>query len=217
LEVAGRPFLDHLIEKARGLGFDEVVLLAGFRGDLVAAHYAGGRTEWGLDIRCVVEPSAAGTGGALFHAAKFLDDVFLLANGDTLFDFDWRQLDLMDCSTEWLARVALRRVTHAGRYGTVQTSDGRITGFEEKGRTGPGLVNGGVYVVRKSILEQVNTQPCSIETQIFPALAASGLLWGKVFRGYFVDIGLPRTLAMARRHLRRSDASGGPVGDHDDH
>jgi len=61
------------------------------------------------------------------------------------------------------------------------------------------------------IVSRIGRLPCSIETDIFPALAREGALSGSPRDGYFVDIGLPETLRRARQELpariNRTDSS----------
>ena len=77
-----------------------------------------------------------------------------------------------------------------------------ITGFREKDPAlkGPALINGGVYLVSRSILDLISG-PCSIEQDVFPQLAESGRLKGQQFEGYFLDIGLPDTYEQAKREI----------------
>ncbi len=210
LEVGGKPFLDHLIENTARYGIRDVVLLAGHFGDQAEARYRDWGQARGLSIRCIIEPSEAGTGGALLHAREFLDDEFLLFNGDSLFDINLLDLSLIDVGPDGLAKMALREVEDASRYGGVTLSGTAVTQMVERAQAGPGLINGGVYVLRKSLLDYVTKSPCSIERDVFPVLAGQGKLFGRSYRNYFIDIGIPADLERARselpRHLKRRAA-----------
>ena len=80
LPVAGVPFLRRLVDEVARFGFDEIVLLAGYRADAVRAHFATARCA--ARVRVVVEAQPLGTGGALRVAARELAPSFLLSNGD---------------------------------------------------------------------------------------------------------------------------------------
>lgn len=206
LSVGGRPFLDILIENAVRFGVDEILLLAGHMGRQVQERYDSWGRERGLTIRCIIEPEQAGTGGALRFAAAHLDEQFFLCNGDSLFDVNL--LDLAAGVAEpWLGALALRQVPDASRYGQVVLRAGRITQLVERGGHGPGLVNGGIYVLDRRILERIGQLPCSIERDVFPKLAQEGLLIGKQYPGFFIDIGIPDDFARAKeavpQHLKR--------------
>jgi histidinol phosphatase-like enzyme len=99
--------------------------------------------------------------------------------------------------------LALRSVGNAGRYGRVIEEQGRIVAFMEKdpSRAGPGIINGGIYVLKREILGLVHELPCSLEQDVFPALVERGEIRGKEFDGYFLDIGLPETLEQGHREL----------------
>ena len=64
-----------------------------------------------------------------------------------------------------------------------------------------GLVNAGIYLASRSLVEEVDSTPCSLESDVFPRLAATRRLKGFEATGYFIDIGLPDSLAQARSEL----------------
>jgi D-glycero-D-manno-heptose 1,7-bisphosphate phosphatase len=191
-------FLDYLLESLGRCAFDDIVLLAGHLGKDVARRYAGAHVGPArVEVWC--EPSPAGTAGALCYAADRLGECFLMTNGDSLFEMDY--LALAGClGPSDVGALALRRVEDAARYGSVACEGGRIVGFREKDpQAGAGLISGGVYVLRRSVLDYIDRQPCSMESDVFPKLAACGRLAGRAFEGFFLDIGLPETLEEARR------------------
>lgn len=197
LEIApGLRFLDVLLEEAARRGFTDIVLLAGHLGDQVEAAY-NGRRFYESTVRIIREREPQGTGGALRFAAGELAPWFLMSNGDSLFDFNLRDL-ARSVGAGTLGRLALREVADPARYGAVTVVDGWITRFLEKNPDlkGPALINGGVYVLSREVLSLIHG-PCSIEQDIFPRLAATRALEGRTYDGYFLDIGLPDTYAQA--------------------
>jgi NDP-sugar pyrophosphorylase family protein len=196
-----KAFLDIVVEQVVREGFDDIVLLAGYCGDLVRARYDG-RASGSAQIRVVVEAEPLGTAGALAAARGLLAPRFLVVNGDTFFDIDLAALcaaaDALDCD----AMLALHRVPDASRYGAVVLEGDRVVSFREKTKNaGEALINGGIAVMRATLVDRVRALPCSMETEILPALAAERRLCGRECEGYFIDIGLPETLEQARREL----------------
>jgi NDP-sugar pyrophosphorylase family protein len=99
--------------------------------------------------------------------------------------------------------VVLQAVADATRYGSVALDhDGRITQFIEKGiRGGPGLINAGVYLLRKEIVRDLpEGQAISLEREVFPRLLDRGV-YGLVCHGLFIDIGIPDDLRQAQTLL----------------
>lgn len=211
MPVAGRPFLDYLLDHVTAFPLRRIILLAGYLGDALRAGYEG-RVVAGARIEVVVEPEPLGTGGALTVAADRLDERFFLLNGDSLFDVDLADLADLPAADGWLGKLALRRIDDTSRSGLVDLAGGRITAFQERGPGGPGLINGGVYLLDRRLLSRIAGVPCSIERDLFPGLAAEGRLHGKLYDGYFIDIGVPQDLARAQTELpaRRPLSSASP-------
>jgi len=210
LDVDGRPFLFHLMRNARRFGFTDFVLLAGYRGERVSAFAAAARQELGADISVIVEPEAAGTAGALLHASEELKDEFLMLNGDSLFSFNFLDLAARPVEGEWLARLALRRVADASRYGSVEVAGDRVRAYREKSAgSQEGLINGGVYWMRRGVLDFIKRTPCSLECEVFPDIATRGALRAFEYDGPFIDIGVPDDLDSARE--RWSDITRAPA------
>ena len=198
LQLDGQPFITILIDDLLRFGFDNFVVLVGdFMGAFEKALRE--RPTPGARVELVAEPEPAGTAGALLHAAKFLKPRFLLLNGDSFFNTNILDLATGRNSEPWLARVALRHIQDTGRYGTVRLAGRNIVDFGEKSAVGPGLINAGIYWLKRDILNEISTHPCSIETDIMPKLASRGMLRGQVFRGEFIDIGIPDDLRRGRQ------------------
>jgi D,D-heptose 1,7-bisphosphate phosphatase len=210
LDIAGRPFLDYLIENAVRFGFRKILLLAGYRAHRVAAYVEAAQAllPAGSSFDVVVEPEPLGTAGAIRHAADRLQERFLLLNGDSFLDTNWLDLMVASGSPAPLTVMALRRVEDASRYGIVTIQDDLVTGFSERGSQRGGLINAGVYLIDRRILSYL-PEVGSLERLVLPGLAAQGLVRGRVQGGFFLDIGVPAAFAEAQTlipNLRRRAA-----------
>ncbi len=197
LDVGGRPFVEHLLFELGRIGIEEVLLLVGpHRAAFQRALRPARRT--GPKLVLVPEPKPAGTAGALWHARKRLAPRFLFLNGDSILDANL--LRLVGAANSALAgAVAALEVPDSGRYGRIECAGDRISAFREKGASGPGLINAGIYVfAREQLLAHIAKPPCSLEHDVLPALAAERGLRAIVCQGRFIDIGLPESLAEAR-------------------
>ncbi len=200
IEVGGQPFLDYMIANLVRHGFTDIILLAGYLAEQIEA-VQNRAASLGCRITTIVEPSPAGTAGALLHAKDHLADRFLLLNGDSFFDINYLDLCALTYGTRWTGAVALRRMTDTARYGRVELSGSQVTTFAEKTGAGPGLINGGIYWLDKSIIDWIGMAPVSLEQNVLPRLSKAGLLAGKSYNSFFIDIGVPEDLAHAQTVL----------------
>lgn len=201
LPVGGRPFLSYLIQEAARHNFRRVLLLAGFKAEAFAPELTTLREAApdAIDLTVLVEPEPLGTGGALRFAADHLDDHFLLLNGDSLFDINLLDLTAPPMNAGGIGRLALKRQQDVSRYGAVEFDGERIRKFLEKNPAGgAGLINGGVYWLSKAVLDHIGSGPVSLESDVFPKLAAAGRLYGTPYDRFMLDIGLPDTLEEAQ-------------------
>ncbi len=201
LPVAGKPFLAYLMENVRRHGFNDFILLAGYKGELVQTF---ADSDWIRRLQCrvrvLVEAEPAGTGGALVLAQEHLQPAFLLLNGDSLFDFNLLDLTRrpLDAGTD--AWLSLRPVANAARYGTVELHGDRLVAFRERPASDEAaLVNGGVYWLSRGLVEALPDRgPVSLERDVLPGLASRGRVGGQTYDGFFLDIGVPEDFAVAQ-------------------
>jgi len=205
LPCGDRPFLAWLLRELARFGVEDVLLLTGHLSAQVEAAVAGLAAAVPVPLRITVsaEPSPAGTGGALWHARARLAERFLLVNGDSLLDGNLAGL-LAAAAADGagtVARMALRAVPDATRYGIAECDGDRITAFRARGVPGaPGTINAGLSVLDRRVLDDI-APVCSLERDVLPRLAARGALRGTVLDGWFIDIGIPADLARAQAEL----------------
>lgn len=200
--VGGVPFLQLLLEHLKAQRIEEVILGTGYMADQVQAFFRRG-AEFGLRICYSREDKPLGTGGALKLAEPLLSDPVLVLNGDSY--VEWSLAATRDLFAQKNASIVmiLQAVPDVARYGSVTIEPGgRVTEFVEKGtRTGGGLINAGVYLVRKEIVAALpEGMTVSLERDVFPGLL-HGKVYGLVSAGLFIDIGVPADLERAQTVL----------------
>jgi D,D-heptose 1,7-bisphosphate phosphatase len=199
LDIAGEPFLGRLMRHLVRFGCNDFLLLAGYLSEQIEAFAQDFAASQGVQVRVCVEPEPAGTGGALHYARDYLNEEFVLLNGDTMFNFNLLDLGTRPVGFDWQGRMALRAVPDTSRFGRVEHAAGQITAMREKvAGSGAGTINAGVYWLRRSVLDRIERLPCSLEQDVLPALIAEGRLAGFSYDGAFIDIGVPDDLAFAQ-------------------
>lgn len=203
LPVGGTPFLDYLLFDLARQGIKSIILAARFQAPQIDQYILTSPVikRFGLTVTLSVEPSQAGTGGALYHARDQLEERFLLLNGDSVVDVN--VLALAQVDAEALGTLSVYPVADASRYGTIEVVAGKIAVFNSRPNvTGPGVVNAGVYVFSKSIIDHLKPE-CSLEQDVLPQLAADGELAVFETSGFFLDIGMPESYAFAQTAMPR--------------
>ncbi len=203
-DVGGRPFILRLLEQLAAAGIQNVVLCTGHLGEQVEA--ALGTSFQSVALAYSRETAPLGTAGALRQALPLLNsDPVLALNGDSFCECDIRAL--IDFHHTRAARntICLRAVDDTSRYGRVALdSQDRILAFEEKGVSGRGWINAGIYLLARTTLEAIPVNTAvSIEREVFPALVANGLFGFRTRGTRFIDIGTPESYAAAPGILGR--------------
>lgn len=196
--VAGRPFLAHVLDALVEAGFEAVVLAVGYRHEAIREHF--GHRYRGMPLLYSIESSPLGTGGAIRLAGTQVDaDPVFVLNGDTYLALDYRAMHAAHRSAGVRLSVAVCEVPDVGRYGSVEVEAGRLVGFREKGRSGPGLINAGTYLLAAELVAQIpEDRPHAFEQELLVPQVATLRPLAFLTRGRFIDIGVPEDYARAQ-------------------
>ena len=145
LQVAGKPMLEHIIERAKLEGFSHFVLAIHYLGEMIEAHFGDGE-QLGVRIGYLREEAPLGTAGALSLLNPLPEASFVVTNGDVITDI--RYGELLDFHSRQAATATMAVRVHEWQhpFGVVQTQGVEIVGFEEKPIT-RSHINAGVYAV----------------------------------------------------------------------
>lgn len=200
--ISGVPFLQLLIEKLRSEGIDEVILGTGYMAEKIESYFGDG-ANLSVHIRYSREDKPLGTGGALRLAEAHLSDPVVVLNGDSYLEWSLNPLLELFTTRDAFIVMVLQAVSDVARYGSVAIDDdGRVIEFVEKGtRRGAGLINAGVYLLRKDVVREIRSdEVVSLERDVFPRLL-DRKVYGLVCKGLFIDIGIPEDLRRAQTLL----------------
>ena len=198
LDIDGKPFLMHLINQAKKFGFKNILLLAGHSAEIVNEYFKENNVQ-GISIKVVNEAHPLGTGGALINAYDYLEDYFFLMNGDSIIDGNWLSI-IENIDKDNDVSIALIKKLDCSRYGSVKLVGNKITEFFAKTKTKEeGYIKGGIYCIRKKVLEGMPLKNTSFENDILPRLVNDKRVAGSEIKGYFIDIGTPDSLNEASK------------------
>lgn len=206
LQVAGVPFTEHQITKARNSGITEIVLATSFKAELFEPHFGDG-SNFGISIKYAVEEVALGTGGAISNAAAMLEGSGPVAifNGDVLSKHDLDGQFKFHETNSADVTLYLTEVGDARAYGAVELDgSGRVSAFNEKMENPPtNIINAGCYIFNREVIASIPFgKVVSVERETFPQLLSSGAkVFGFIDKSYWLDIGTPGALLKASRDL----------------
>ncbi|EAH6287963.1 nucleotidyltransferase family protein [Campylobacter coli] len=184
--INGKPFLAFVLEYLKKQGIAEVILSVSYKYELIQEYF---KDEFeGMKIRYNVEKELLGTGGAIKDALKLIQNQVYVLNGDTIFDIDLKKLFLNNSKI----CIALKQMQNFDRYGTVNVDDqGIVTSFEEKVFKKQGLINGGIYLLKKDIFDNFDLEKKFSFEKFLQENFELLKIQTQIFNDYFIDIGVP--------------------------
>lgn len=180
-------------------GIQRAVLSLGYEASQIEAAI---KPYHRLQLSCVTEPAALGTGGGLRHALDATQGETLLAlNGDSMTPFDLQRFLDFHKKGGWQVSLAAVTLEDCARFGRLDMADdGAVRAFYEKQAGGAGIINAGIYLVERGVLADLPEGQCqSFERDVLEPLSRQGRLGGFLCPGPFIDIGTPESLASAEK------------------
>jgi len=206
VEVAGKPLIDHVLDRLCTAGVRRVVINVHYLPDALEAHLR--EHPQGLEIVISDERrELMETGGGLVRARALLgDEPILVVNSDNLWvDGPVDALKLLasrwdDATMDALLLVVplARAHNHTGQGDFHLAADGRITSRRKPGHVAP-FTYTGVQILHPRVIADAPAGPFS--TMLFWERAiAAGRAYAQVHQGLWFDVGtpaaIPRTEAM---------------------
>ena len=200
--VAGKPFIDHIINYYSQQGIKQFVFSLGYKSEIIVEHL---KTNFkNLSYSLVVEKKALGTGGAILLACqKSQTENPLILNGDTFFQVNLQSLSEFHDKTRADCTLVLKPMKNSNRYGTVELGAGaEILSFKEKAFFREALINGGIYVLNKNrFLTEGLPDKHSFEKDYLEQFIGKRKIFGQIQDRYFIDIGIPEDFERAQTEL----------------
>ena len=196
IPVLNRPFFEHLIGYLKKHNVVDIILAVGKSPEQIQDYFGDG-AKLGARLTYSIENLPLGTAGAVKNAERFLDDSFIVLNGDIFTDIDLSAMVRLHRRNKAVASLALTPVENPTIYGVVETdSEGRVKRFIEKpsrDKVTSNMINAGIYILEPDILSCVTPNTFSMfERDVFPPLLEKGqAMYGYPFQDYWMDIGTP--------------------------
>lgn len=206
LEIGDKPILWHIMKIYSHYGFNDFVILLGYKGYLIKEYFANyllHQSNCFIDLEKnniqilnnQAEPwkiTLLDTGlntmtaGRLRKAKPYLEDkAFFLTYGDGVSNVDIKEL--LKFHNAHGQAVTMTSVRPEGRFGIINVSDDqRIESFQEKPKAGSGWINGGFFVCNSNIFQYIPNDDSSVfEEQPLERLAEDGQLYAYKHQGFW--------------------------------
>ena len=200
LPVAGKPILQHIIERAKLQGFGHFVLSLNYLGQIIRDHFGDG-SAYGVTIAYVEEEEPLGTAGALSLIQPRPENDFVVTNGDVLTDVDYRELIEFRKRHNAHGVMAVRMYEWTNPYGVVQMEGVNITGFAEK-PVSRSHINAGIYAFLPAVLDHLERdRHCDMPTLFDRLREANHCTVAYPMHEPWLDVGRPNDLKLANAAL----------------
>ncbi len=199
LPVAGKPMIEHIIERAKLEGFSHFVLAIHYLGHMIEAYFGDG-ARLNVCIEYLKEKSPLGTAGALSLISPTPESPFVVTNGDMITDIHYGELLDFHTRQDAAATMAVRIHEWQHPFGVVQMDGVEIVGFEEK-PIARSHINAGVYALEPAALNNLEESGhCDMPT-LFERLKAQGQRTvAYPMHEPWLDVGRPDDLVRANGH-----------------
>jgi glucose-1-phosphate cytidylyltransferase len=183
LPVDGTPILLHVMRIFAEQGHTEFVLAVGYRKEVIRDYFDRKKLDW--SVRLVDTGLETGTGGRILGCRHLLGPTFFATYADGLCDVGLD--DLLAFHRGHGGRATLTSVPLPSQYGTIEAgADGRIVGFREKPVLHEHWINAGFFVFDSALFAEWAGD--DLEREVFPDLAARGLLYAYRHDGFFKSL-----------------------------
>jgi len=202
VQVAGVPFLKHLLSQMADEGHRRFLLMTGYLGDQIEDYFGDG-SSLGWEVIYSRGPASWDTGRRLAEAVELLDPCFLLLYSDNWADVDTQALlDRHRSNGRTVTATLVERNDGNVRYG----SDSDVEAYVpcRKGKSLHHVEIGYMVVERDPMMEHLHALPGAPDvgfSEVLGSLAEDGSLGGNVLAGRYLSVSDLERLEVTRDHF----------------
>jgi len=194
VRIGQDPIIVHLMKYYASFGHTEFIIALGYKGDVIKEYFSNfglHRSNIEVDLSqqstSIVKPlkenwkiklidtgEGTGTGGRLVAVKEFLRDSFMMTYGDGLSNVNLDELLSTHNQNDRLATVTA--VRPPSRFGSLEIENGKVAKFREKLPEEAGWINGGFFVLNKSVCDYIGDESEMFERKPLETLASEGQL-----------------------------------------
>jgi dTDP-glucose pyrophosphorylase len=154
LLVNKKPIIHGIINNIKSCGFTNIVISVNYLAKQLIDYFGSGE-KFGVNIDYIIEKKPLGTAGSLSLLDSGLKGPIIVLNGDVLTNLNFRKLLEFHKKTKMLITMCVAKYSISIPYGTIKSKGLKIINIIEK-PTENYLVNAGIYVIEKSVFNNLN-------------------------------------------------------------
>ena len=176
VEIGGMPIIWHVMKIYESAGITDFIICCGYKGYMIKEffmNYLNHKSDMTINLRSggvdyhgnsaedwnvtlVDTGERTQTGGRLKRVIDHINEQdFCMTYGDGLADVDVRKL--IDFHRRTALAATVTGVAPPGRFGALVERDGLVADFQEKPKGDGALINGGFFVLNRSVVERVGS------------------------------------------------------------
>lgn len=200
LPLGEKPLLEHLIGWIKKNNIDSIVLCVSYLRRTIEDYFEDG-SGFGVKIEYAVAHKPLATAGQLKTAEEYVDDSFVCVYGDTIFDFNLKNMIDYHKRKKSFVTMGLLEYKTKLQYGFIETDkNGKVTAWKEKPEV-KGNINIGCYVMEPAVFKLIPpNKPFGMDSVIKSAIARRHKVSGFVIKKGFMDIGDKMSYRRAYQH-----------------
>lgn len=205
VEIGGKPILWHIMKLYSHYGFNDFVVLLGYKGYYIKEYFANyflHQSDVTIDLQknsLEVHNSSSEpwrvtlidtgidsmTGGRIKRAKDYIgNDTFMLTYGDGVSDVNIK--DLLDFHKEHGKLLTMTATQPDGRFGAIEIGkNSRVESFLEKPKGDGSWINGGFFVCEPKVLDYIDGDSTIFEREPLEKLASEGEIYTYKHNGFW--------------------------------
>lgn len=180
--IDSRPILWHIMDVYASQGYSDFIIATGYKSEVIDKWILSLNTDW--KVRAIYTGLETQTGGRIKKCIEQLDESdFFITYGDGLGNIDL--VKLLDFHRSHSAVVTATAVRPPARFGYLSVKDGLVVKFGEKNQLDEGWINGGFFVVNRSVLDYIRDENEPFETGALPRLTEEQKFYAFQHNGFW--------------------------------
>ncbi|MGK9117715.1 MULTISPECIES: nucleotidyltransferase family protein [Sphingobacteriaceae] len=200
LKVGDKPIMEHNLHRLTLYGIDDFWISVKYLGEQIESYFGNGKDR-NVNIQYIWENQPLGTIGAVSKITNFVHDYILVTNSDILTNLDYEHffLDFLKQDADFSVVTIPYNVDVP--YAVLETEEGIVRNFKEK-PTYTYYSNGGIYLMKKEMLEYLPKETFFNTTDLMEALIKENRkVVSYPLVGYWLDVGKHEDYAKAQRDI----------------